>query len=166
MKRELDPLVGYLAHLLARPGCELHVADLIAAVEGVPNDGASVCVDLGHAGEILDSRARAEYRVRLGELENELEEALTHTDLGRVERLRAEIEFLRSELSAAYGLGGRARRGGDMVERARKAVGNRIRAALAKIAEHAPGLADHLTTSVRTGRFCVYEPPEPVRWSG
>ena len=157
--------IGYLAHLLARPGSELHVADLVAAVEGFPAGAGTDRPRLSHAGEILDPRARAEYRARLAEIESEVEEAVANQDLGRLERLRTEREFLRSELAAAYGLGGRARRGGDMAERARKAVRNRIRTAMEKIASHAPELADHLTATIRTGMFCVYEPPEQMRWS-
>lgn len=158
--------VRYLSHLVMRPGSELHVADLIAAAEGDADGATRRCAVFGHAGDVLDARARTEYRARLEDLERELEEAIANADLGRMERLRAEAEFVRSELCAAYGLAGRARRSSDVAERARKAVGNRIRAALAKIAEQAPALAEHLTASVRTGTFCAYEPRITVRWIG
>lgn len=54
----------------------------------------------------------------------------------------------------------------DDAERARSAVGKRLRAALEKIhANHAP-LGRYLTVSVRTGRVCSYlpDPREPVIW--
>ena len=112
----------------------------------------------GDTGEILDSRARDEYRERLAALEQELEEATARSDAGRIENLSEEIEFVKDELSAAYGLGGRARRGGDVAERIRKAVTNRIRGAIAEIERHDPELAKHLTATIRTGKFCAYEP--------
>ncbi len=145
----------YLAHLLRRPGEELHVADLVAAVEGRAGEPAAA---LGDTGEILDPRARAEYRERLAALEQEIEEATARNDAGAVEKLSAEIEFVKEELSAAYGLGGRARRGGDIAERIRKAVTNRIRDAISQIERHDPALAQHLKATIRTGKFCAYEP--------
>jgi hypothetical protein len=51
-----------------------------------------------------------------------------------------------------------------VAERARKAVANRIRYAIDRIGRHDPKLAGHLTATVRTGLFCAYEPPEPIRW--
>ena len=51
------------------------------------------------------------------------------------------------------------------VERTRKAVTNRIRQTLARIANvhHALGL--HLRNAVHTGTRCVYAPERPTRWS-
>jgi hypothetical protein len=53
----------------------------------------------------------------------------------------------------------------ETVERARKAVTNRIRQTLARIASvhHALGL--HLRNAVHTGTRCTYTPERPTRWS-
>jgi len=53
----------------------------------------------------------------------------------------------------------------EAVERARKAVTNRIRQTLARIASvhHALGL--HLRNAVHTGTRCAYTPERPTRWS-
>ncbi len=53
----------------------------------------------------------------------------------------------------------------EAVERARKAVTNRIRQTLARIAtvHHALGL--HLYNAVHTGTRCAYTPERPTRWS-
>ena len=53
----------------------------------------------------------------------------------------------------------------EAVERARKAVSNRIRQTLARITSvhHALGL--HLRNAVHTGTRCVYTPERPTRWS-
>jgi hypothetical protein len=85
-------------------------------------------------------------------------------DLVRAERAAAERDALVDELAAVTGLGGRARRAGSDTERMRKAVGNRIRQALARVEAVHPELGRHLRLSVRTGTFCRYEPDAEVRW--
>jgi len=78
--------------------------------------------------------------------------------------IASERESLIEQLTAAYGLGGRARRVGSSAERARTAVTARMRDAIRRIASAHPKLGQHLLRSVRTGTFCVYEPETPVRW--
>lgn len=51
------------------------------------------------------------------------------------------------------------------VERARKAVTNRIRQTLAHIARVHHVLGLHLRNAVHTGTRCAYTPERPTRWS-
>lgn len=148
-----------VAVLLARPGQEVHVLDLVEAAGGPARAVADA-----DTGPVLDAAARTAYRQRLLALEDELDEAALDQDLGRSERLQEEKEFLLAELGAAFGLGGRVRVGGDRVERARKAVTMRIGTAQKSIARVHPDLARHLRHSVATGRFCCYRPEEDVTW--
>jgi len=67
---------------------------------------------------VLDHQARAEYQQRLADLRGELDEATRWGDLGQSASLREEIEFLRDDLSGAYGLGGRARKAAEVSDRA------------------------------------------------
>ena len=53
----------------------------------------------------------------------------------------------------------------EAVERARKAVTNRIRQTLARIANVHQVLGTHLHNAVHTGTRCVYTPERPTRWS-
>jgi hypothetical protein len=161
----------YLARLLAEPGRDLHVLDLVSAERGAEpfvrvDDPELVKGGFGDAGEILDPRAKAEYRRRLDELEAELEEAKAFADPERAVRIEAEREFLLRELSAAIGLGGRPRRAASSAERARVSVTRAIRAALARIREHSPGLAEHFDRTIHTGSFCSYtpDPRAPTNW--
>jgi tetratricopeptide (TPR) repeat protein len=147
--------MAYLATLLSQPGEPIHVLDLTARRSEA---GAS------DSGELLDHKGRAQVRARMLELAAELEEAEAAHDLGRTETLGTELHQLEEELARALGLGGRARRMGDPVERARKAVYNRIQAALKNLDAELPELAQHLRHSVRTGRTCVYAPEAPVSW--
>ena len=57
-----------------------------------------------------------------------------------------------------------ARRLDDPAERARRAVTNRIRDALARIETGQSALGRHLRTSIRTGTFCSYQPERTVAW--
>ena len=55
--------------------------------------------------------------------------------------------------------------GAKAVERARKAVTNRIRQTVARIAGVHEGLGIHLRNAVHTGTHCTYAPERPTRWS-
>jgi hypothetical protein len=50
-------------------------------------------------------------------------------------------------------------------ERSRKAVTNRLRQTIARIAAIHPALGLHLTNAVHTGTHCAYTPDRPVTWS-
>jgi tetratricopeptide (TPR) repeat protein len=141
-----------LAKLLAVPGKDIHVLDLMGV------DTAEQGIDSGDSGEILDERARREYRRRLEALREEVEEAESHNDLAAAEAAREELEHLSSELSRAFGLGGRARRSGSNVERARVNVQRRLKNALERISRECPTAGRHLDWAVRTGSFCSYRP--------
>jgi hypothetical protein len=147
-----------IARLLAQPGREIPVADLYNAPEVARFPRAA------DVGEVLDATARAAYRQRLSDLEDELAEAESMHDLARVERAHAERDFLAAELAAALGLGGRARVAGNPTERARKAITNRVRLAIDRVAAAHPALGHHLRHSIQTGTFCAYRPEHPVYW--
>ncbi len=156
-----------LALLLARPGQEVHALELTGARAPMGGRRPSVSEGLhppGHAGEVLDERAKTEYRARLRDLDDEVEDAEAAGDPERAARAKAERDFLVDQLSSALGLGGRARRTGDAAERARSAVTQRIREAIARIERAHPELGSHLRRSVRTGTFCAYDPAEPLTW--
>ena len=164
--------LGYIAHLIAQPGHRIHVLDLFAQVRGsgaAPNltadlhaEGLEIVSDPGDASEVLDSRARAEYRLRLSELHAELEEAERNNDIGCAERTRNELDSLVDGLTSALGLGGRSRRFTAETERARGTVSKSIRVSLERIRRSHQELGDHLGTCIRTGYFCVYL-PDPGR---
>lgn len=153
----------YLHLLLARPQVELSALELSAAVNGTAAGPVVAQADLGPA---LDRRALAEYRRRIADLDEELEQAREWADPGRVERLGAERALLLDEIAAATGLGGRARPVGADAERARVAVQKALTAALQRIAEVEPGLGRLLRDTVRTGATCCYEPDpdRPASW--
>jgi tetratricopeptide (TPR) repeat protein len=173
----------YLAQLLASPERPFYVLELVArahsrrsghvAPVGAASSEAALAdaglrfARLGDAGAVLDQQAKAAYQRSLIELEAELDDAYAANDIGRGECLRAEYEFLVAELSGALGLNGRSRRAADVGERARTSVTRALHRALARIRASHPSLGQHLTSTVRTGTFCVYSPDPrvPIAWT-
>src|SRR5829696_5790668 len=151
----------YLARLLADPGREYHVLDLVAAetgrgaqLESSQAAGSGLPrAALGDAGEILDAQAKDAYRRRLAEIDDDLEQARAIGDAARAAKADAERDFLVQELARAFGLGGRDRRAASASERARAAVTRAVRQAMTRIAEHHPPLGQHLDRTIRTGTY-------------
>ncbi|SDY87109.1 hypothetical protein SAMN05660209_03913 [Geodermatophilus africanus] len=162
----------HLARLLADPGREFHVLDLVAAEagHGADDDGhraAELAQSThGDAGEMLDARAKEAYRRRLAEIDDDLAEAHETGDAERAAQSAAERDFLVQELARAFGLSGRERRAASASERARAAVTRAVRQAIARIAEHQPRLGGHLGRTIRTGTYCAYlpDPRAQTRW--
>jgi hypothetical protein len=151
--------IAMLARLIDEPGRELHVLDLSISAGGNAGGnagGGEAAVDGGDAGALLDGQARAAYEARVRDLRQELEEAERNADLAQATRAREELDAIASELSRAVGLGGRDRRAGSAVERARVNVQRRLRDALERIREHDPELGRHLAYTVKTGTYCSY----------
>jgi tetratricopeptide (TPR) repeat protein len=162
----------YLARLLADPGREYHVLDLVAA-ETSPGGrvAAGQAADLsrsafGDAGEILDAQAKDAYRRRLTEIDDDIEQARALGDAERAAQADAERGFLVRELARAFGLSGRGRRAASASERARVSVTRAVRQAMTRIGEGHPQLGEHLNRTIRTGTYCAYfpDPRAPVGW--
>ena len=166
----------YLERLLAEPDREFHVLDLVAVERGsLPTvrrgagrggDDGLVTSDGGHAGLHLDDQARAAYRRRLAEIEEDIDDATMMNDPVRLALASDDREYLIAELSRAVGLGGRARLAGATAERARTSVTRSMRYALGRLAQHHATLGNHLVQAVSTGTYCVYrpDPRAPVSW--
>jgi predicted ATPase len=143
-----------LAVLLSHPGLDVHVLELV----GSPVDG-------GASIEATDRRALAEYRQRLSELDEERVEAEGHHDIERIARAEAERAALLDELRRVTSLGGRSRlMGANASERARKAVGARIKDAIRRLQAPMPQLAAHLDQATVTGTWCRYRGDASEAW--
>jgi hypothetical protein len=168
-----------IALLLGQPGRELQATDLEAMVSG-PSETAGtasgsradrgeleVRADGGDAGALLDAEARAAYKARLDDLQEEIDEADEFNDPVRAETARDEREFLIRELARAVGLGGRDRKAASHAERARLNATRAIRSAMTNLTREHPSLGRHLAATIRTGRYCSYtpDPRTPVSWA-
>ncbi|HEU5279130.1 MAG TPA: AAA family ATPase [Gaiellaceae bacterium] len=163
--------LGYIATLLASPGRQAHVLELVNASDPVGGRAALAADAVGAPwssdfAPLLDEQAKREYGRRLDELEDEIDEARRSGDDDRAARLAGELEFLTRELRSAVGLHGRDRTFASPQERARVSVTKAIKTAIKLIDKHSPSLAAHLDTCVQTGRFCSYATPgaAPPEW--
>lgn len=164
-----------IAGLLANPGREIHVLEVVLAREGAnATDQAPSAGEIANAGlrpssggggaPLLDATAKAAYRRRIEELQDELEEAEAWRDDERAARAREELDFITSELKAAVGLGGRDREAASEAQRARVNVSRAVSRAIERIEPLHKPLARHLRRSVRTGMFCSYDSEHPIEW--
>jgi hypothetical protein len=165
----------YLGRLLAVPGQELHCADLFGGAAPTPSGSLPTAeADLGvrqamdeDAGEMLDPQAKEAYRTRVRDLQEEIDEAESFNDTGRLERARVEMEALQSELARGVGLGGRDRKASSRKEQARLSVTRAIRSVLRKVEKASPELGQHFSATIKTGTFCSYtpDPRVPLHWN-
>jgi hypothetical protein len=146
-----------LAHVLERPGQEVHALDLSSQAGGIALAPSATT-------DVLDEQARVAYKQRLTELETDIDEATASQDGERAARLTVERDRLIDELTSAYGLGNRDRAFGEEGERARKAATKRMRTAIDRIYSAHPGLGRHLQATIRTGTYCSYQPDPVVLW--
>ncbi|HEY7485621.1 MAG TPA: AAA family ATPase [Streptosporangiaceae bacterium] len=146
--------------LLSRPGRD------IPAVRLLDPAGGEVVVAARRMGgdAVLDDEAKARYRRRLDQLDEEIDRAAGLGDDARAVAYDQERAALLRELRAAAGLAGRDRRLGDEAERARKTVTARIRDVLRKLDQRHPALAEHLRATVSTGATCRYQPDREIDW--
>jgi len=167
----------YLAHLLSNPGQSMTPPHLIALVDSPtasPGKGQTNPQELenetlniqgGNDGdEILDKKAVRDYKGRLDDLKQEIEEAEANNDQGTLEKLSEEKQWLLEQLRRVTGLGGKIRTFANPDTKVIKAVSNTIRNSLKTIQKEHPVLATHLRRALRLGVFCVYQPECPTPW--
>jgi hypothetical protein len=147
-----------LENLLARPDQPVSALELMGDPVAPPTSGP-------RGAPAFDERARREIRDRLRDLDEQVAEAEADNDLERAAQAREQRQELAQAVARDLGLGGRSRRIGDPVERARKTVSTRIRRAIVTVGRAHPELGRHLERSIDTGAWCAYRPAEPVRWS-
>ena len=150
----------YLERMLADPGREFHVLDLVAVAHGT----AAVAAVGGLP--VIDDQARDAYRRRLAEVDEDIDDAISMNDPGRRALAERDRDFLVAELAGAVGLGGRHRLTDSSAERARTSVTRTLRYAVQRLAEHHSDLGVHLERAVKTGIYCGYHPDplSPVTW--
>ncbi|HEX2241353.1 MAG TPA: AAA family ATPase [Actinomycetota bacterium] len=169
----------YLAQLLKNPGQEVHVLDLAAITEGGSGGSAPrsasgrkrASAELEGAGDadagpVLDAQAKAAYKKRLKELQEDLDEAEEFNDTERAALIQSEMDALVQQLASGVGLGGRDRKAASRAEAARSSVTKAVKNTLAKLELHHPELGRHLNATIKTGVYCSYtpDPRAPISW--
>jgi hypothetical protein len=148
----------HLRELVSRPHEFVSALALIGASSEEP-------MPSGDTGPLLDRETLRQYRRRLAQLDDELDDAAVHGDAPRQAKRTAERNALIAELKRATGLGGRPRRSGSPAEKARLNVTRTIRHAITELSTKVPELAEHLDKSIVTGVSCCYEPLTNIVWT-
>jgi hypothetical protein len=162
-----------LAILLAYPRREFSASRLVELTELPEWSGAIACGEETRGifetslGPLLDDRAERAYLKEAESLREQIDEALEANDFHRAAVLREHLEMILDELRRARGLGGRRRPIANNEERARQKVRKNIKAAIDSLRRAHPPLSRHLSTFVKTGRYCAYDPDpdQPIRWA-
>jgi hypothetical protein len=142
-----------IGRLLSLQGQEIHCMELMESQAPVSD-----------SEQMIDAKAKNEYRERIVQLQEDIEEAELMNDEVRSSHLHEEYDKLVDHLSKSLGLGGKHRNVSDHVDKARSAVTWRIRSAIKKIGEVHEALGTHLSTSIKTGTFCKYSPERTIPW--
>ncbi|MBP8131397.1 MAG: hypothetical protein KA184_17595 [Candidatus Hydrogenedentes bacterium] len=166
----------YIALLLAEAGRRWSVEALLAAA----GNGAAMAVEsaaamqgadlrmgnswAGHAGPVIDEQAKRQYRARLQQIEEEIEDAGILHDSDRLAALAQEKETLQREIFAAVGSQGKIRMAANGGEKASDAVSKAIRRGTDLIGAEHPRLAHHLRDAIKRGYTLSYEPESPTVW--
>jgi CheY-like chemotaxis protein/tetratricopeptide (TPR) repeat protein len=162
----------YICELLRRPRESVPATVLAATVNDwrLAQDWPPDLVDadglkpagFGSNDPAADARAVIEYRRRLHEAMQLLDEAKRRNDRHEMTSLEREIELLKEELEESS----RRWKEHPETERIRQNVTRAIGNAVAKIRREHPKLGRYLDTHINRGYFCAHEPDpdRPIRW--
>ena len=148
----------HIRELVSRPREPVLALSLIAAPTEDP-------LPVADAGPMLDREALRQYRKRLAELDEELDDAEAKHDAARHAKRSTERDALLKELARATGLSGKPRRSGSPTEKARLNVTRTIRHAITYLFTTLPELAAHMDESLVTGVSCCYVPRTNIAWT-
>lgn len=135
----------------------------VSALQDLYEDGEIPERDSGKTDREMLREVLRGYRVRLSEIEAELDRAKSDNDEAAEHRLTTEKEGILAEIKRHQGLGGRLLRRLDGNENARSSVAKRIRGVITKCRSDwgLPRFAHHLDR-IDCGGSLVYAPPAPL----
>ena len=142
-----------IAKLLLEPEKQIHCTALM---------GTTLDTD---STEVVDDRAIKEYKSKINSIQIEIQDAEAIGYAEKADQLRIEYDQLIDHLYQVTGLGGKSRKTGSSLEKARSAVTWRIRTAIKKIDSSHPRLGKHLANSIKTGTYCTYKPETTHHWT-
>lgn len=156
LENNVGPL--YIARLLASPNRAVPAVTLLASRIGIDEQKLT-----GSSGELADEEAVNDCRARYCELMNEIEEAESHNDQGRLAVLQVEQDQLTSHFASVLGKGGRRRDVGD-AKKVRQSVSKGIQRTLDVLEIELKPLADHLNARLNLGACPMYSAPADMHW--
>jgi hypothetical protein len=171
----VDTGAEYIRYLLERPGERIPVLDIVGGFPAEDQaledefqdlqDGYSIgSLPVGTSGFVSDPRAISEYREKLGNLSDKIEEAMRICDDKEIVRLNDEIHNVRKIVNESVSPVGQIRILKDPIRSAENSFRGAVKRTIRKISNYDKGLYKHLKTFVKCGINPVYEPPENIRW--
>jgi hypothetical protein len=167
--------IAAIAILLQNPNKEFGAIALAQAIEKNGTTNASLSAgeiaeegltisETDDAGDVIDERAKREYRARLDDLEEQKQTATDSGDDDEAEKYQNEIEQIVAEWKLASGLRGQSRKFSGQSEKARTAITKVIDRAIIKLKKRNNALGAYLEMTIETGQRCVYHPEktEPI----
>lgn len=148
----------YVARLLGEPDRDVWASHLLAAHMGIDPR-----ITAGASEQIADSTAIAAYRTNYIELQEELDEARTMNDTGRIASIQGKMDTLATELSRVAGLDGRARER-STIDNVRKRVSMAVTRAIDSIRAEHEVLGKHLDGFISSGTIFKYAPDRRIDW--
>lgn len=163
----------YIRMLLASPRKEFSANEI--DYSGVPDTSEAVVpevltkVDSFSGADVPpDKTAIAEYKKRLPEIDEEIEEAIKNGDEERHKDLEYERDSLLEQVKEASTARIRSARGlpedGSIQKKSQDKVNSNIKNAIKYIDEHIPELGTHFEESIRRGAKNYYKPSDPTTW--
>ena len=167
---------SYIQHLLKNPHKDIYANALSSllsktveiyepeAISALIDEGLSV-TKLSNAGQCIDSVAIKQYKMRMEELKDLIEEACESDDIEAAENYREEFDVLASELRQNTTSKGKPKTDKSDTRKISQAVSRSIKNAINEINNTCPDLAEHLTAYINKGKECEYKPPLSTEWS-
>lgn len=148
----------YIARLLAEPDRDVWASHLLAAAVGIDPR-----ITAGSAEPLLDGPSMFAYHKQYQELQEELEEARSMNDLGRIESIQVKLDFFATEISRATGLFGKKRQQ-STIGKVGKSVSMAVTRAIDSIRAEHEVLGKHLDGFISPGTTFRYTPDRRIDW--
>lgn len=147
----------YLREFISHPKKTFEPVELEAARTGVRARSSN-----SSTGESFDLDARRQYASHLAEIDDQITEAESFNDLGRIEHLQAERQQILDHVAKSVGIGGKARIVTD-AGKARKNIRQQVKRDIDRIAKAHSELAKHLQLAFQSDPMC-YAPNQETFW--
>ena len=119
---------------------------------------------LGGADEIIDAEARREYETRLRELAQERRKGESNKDVAAIDAVNREFEFIQRMLLNGSSKKHRPKKLGDVEVQLYDRIRKAFLATVKHIERSDPEGAAYLKNTIKTGKFMVYSPSQPIEW--
>ena len=117
-----------------------------------------------NAGQSIDKAAIEQYKEHLEELQDLIAEAAESGDIDAQEKYEEQFDIIIKELKRNTDHRGRSKIEKSSNKKINQAIARNIKNAISTIQPQNLELFEHLTTSIKTGETCRYEPPTSIAW--